>query len=61
MFVRNSAGDLVVIDESKMISEKQLYNTIWSIKFNKVVSSPAYAKVSVERMKEYLSSKQLSL
>lgn len=61
MFVRNSAGDLVFIDEHKPLNETQLYNMIWGVKFNKIVDSPISSKISVEKMKHYLNSKCFSL
>ena len=60
MFVRNSNGDLITIDETNVLSETQLYNMIWSIKFDKVVQNVSN-KISVEKMKHYLNSKCFSL
>jgi len=59
MFVRNSSGELVRIDQEKTLNEKHLYNMIWGIKFNKR-TSPA-TTISVEQMKNYLNSKCFSL
>ena len=61
MFVRNSVGDLVFIDEYKPLNETQLYTMIWGVKFNKIVDSPISSKISVEKMKHYLNSKCFSL
>jgi hypothetical protein len=59
MFVRNSSGELVRIDEEKTLNERQLYNMIWGIKFNKRTSPST--TISVEQMKNYLNSKCFSL
>lgn len=34
MIVRNYKGKLVVIDETKFSSERELYITLWKIKYN---------------------------
>lgn len=60
MFVRNSNGDLITIDETNILTDTQLYNMIWSIKFDKVIH-PVSNKISVDKMKQYLNSKCFSL
>lgn len=59
MFVRNSSGELVSINEDKTLNEKHLYNMIWSIKFNKITTTSN--TISVDQMKKYLNSKCFSL
>jgi hypothetical protein len=54
MFVRNSAGDLITISDAN-------YVMLWRIKFDKKISSIGINNVSVDKMKQYLSSKCLSL
>lgn len=58
MYVRNSLGDLITINES---NSKQMYNTMWSIKFGKQPSMTGLNTIPVEKMKEYLANKCNSL
>uniref|UniRef100_A0A6C0BWB4 Uncharacterized protein n=1 Tax=viral metagenome TaxID=1070528 RepID=A0A6C0BWB4_9ZZZZ len=59
MIVRKSNGELVCIDETKLLNDTSLYNILWCIKFNKKVTSST--TISVEQMKKYLNSKCFSL
>ena len=34
MYLRNFKGKIVYLDESKYVSEKELYIKIWKIKYN---------------------------
>ena len=54
MIVRNSAGDLITINENN-------YTIMWAIKFGKKISYVGLNTISVEKMKQYLSSKCYSL
>ena len=60
MLVRNSSGDLMTINENSL-KEKQLYNLLWSVKFGKKLPHTGLNTVSVEKMKQYLSSKCYSI
>lgn len=59
MFARNSSGALIKIDVENTINEKQLYNTLWGIKYKKRTSQSTC--ISVDHMKNYLNSKCFSL
>ena len=59
MFARNSSGELIKIDVENTINEKQLYNTLWGIKYKKRTSQST--SISVDHMKNYLNSKCFSL
>ena len=60
MLVRNSSGDLITIDVNGL-NEKQLYNLLWSVKFGKKLAHTGLNTVSVEKMRQYLSSKCYSI
>jgi hypothetical protein len=39
MWIRNYKGDIVFINVSKYTNEKELYSTLWKIKFNKNIEN----------------------
>jgi hypothetical protein len=44
MFIRNYKGKIVYIDEKKYTSERQLYLTIWKIKYNLTIAKTSDVK-----------------
>jgi hypothetical protein len=61
MYIRDSLGKLVFIDVSKFHDETEMYNNIWSIKFNKQIISPSIESISINKMKNYLGNKCFSI
>ena len=37
MWIRNYKGEIIFLDISKYTNEKELYSTLWKIKFNKIL------------------------
>lgn len=62
LYVRNSYGEMVVVNTTNIHNDKSLYNILWLIKYNKVISPIDNSKtVSVNKMKHFLGSKCFSI
>jgi hypothetical protein len=58
MYIRNSSGDLVSINQTSL---SQMYCLIWMAKFGKQLSNTGLNTISVDKMKQYLNNKCKSL
>ena len=55
MFVRNHAGSLVNIDETKFTNDKELYSHLWKTIYNIVIEELSFNK----RLVKYINGQTL--